>query len=125
MSSTNRRTFLKTTAAAGAAALTLPAVHAAGSDTLKLGIVGVGGRGSSAVGDSMHADPNVTLVAACDVFKDRLESGVRSLKQAFGDRVAIPADRMHTGFDGYKAVIDSDVDVVILATSPGFRPLHF
>jgi predicted dehydrogenase len=125
MSRTTRRAFLKTTAAAGAAAFTVPAVHAAGSDVLKLGIVGVGGRGSGAVGDAMHADPNVKLVAACDIFEDRLKKGVENLKQAFGDRVSIPSDRMYTDFDGYKGVIDSDVDVVILATSPGFRPIHF
>jgi predicted dehydrogenase len=125
MSRTTRRAFLKTTAAAGAAAFTVPAVHAAGSDVLKLGIVGVGGRGSGAVRDAMTADPNVKLVAACDVFEDRLTKGVENLKQAFGDRVSIPSDRMHFDFDGYKGVIDSDVDVVILATSPGFRPIHF
>lgn len=125
MSSTTRRSFLKTSAAVGAAGFAVPAVHGGGSDTIKLGIVGVGGRGSGAVGDAMAADPNVKLVAACDVFEDRLAQGVANLKQAFGDRVDIPTRRLHTDFDGYKGVIDSDVDVVILATSPGFRPLHF
>ncbi len=125
MSSTTRRTFLKTSAAAGAAALTAPAVHAGGSDVLKIGIVGVGGRGSGAVGNAFDADPNLKLVAACDVFEDRLKDGLKNLKAAYKDRVAVADSRMHTGFDGYKAVIDSDVDVVLLTTTPAFRPIHF
>jgi myo-inositol 2-dehydrogenase / D-chiro-inositol 1-dehydrogenase len=118
---------LKTSAVAGAAALVAPAVHAGGSDILKLGIVGVGGRGSGAVRDAMAADPNVKLVTACDIFEDRLNEGIGNLKlsKGIGERIDIPSNRMHTGFDGYKGVIDSDVDVVILATSPGFRPIHF
>ncbi|MFO0936159.1 MAG: Gfo/Idh/MocA family oxidoreductase [Gemmataceae bacterium] len=123
--SASRRAFLKTSVAAAAASpLIVPTVHAAGSDTLRLGIVGVGGRGSGAVGDAMRADPNTKLVAACDIFEDRLASGLKNLKAAFKDRIDV-GDRQYTGFEGYKQVIDSDVDVVLLTTSPGFRPLHF
>jgi myo-inositol 2-dehydrogenase/D-chiro-inositol 1-dehydrogenase len=122
---TNRRAFLKTAAAsASAVPLIVPAVHAAGSDVLKLGIVGIGGRGSGAVGDAFAADPKTKLVAACDIFEDRLEKGLSNLKQSFKDRVDV-GDRKYSGFDGYKQVIDSDVDVVLLCTTPGFRPLHF
>lgn len=120
-----RRQFLKASAVTAAAApLMAPAVHAAGSDVLKLGIIGVGGRGSGAVADAFKADPKTKLVAACDVFDDRLNSGVSNLKQAFGDRVDCK-DRMFSGFNGYKQVIDSDIDVVLLTSTPGFRPLHF
>ena len=123
--STSRRTFLKSAAATAAATpLLVPSVHAAGTETLKLGIVGIGGRGSGAVGDAFAADPNTKLVAACDIFEDRLKTGLNNLKTAFKDRVDV-GDRQYTGFDGYKQVIDSDVDVVLLTTSPGFRPLHF
>jgi myo-inositol 2-dehydrogenase/D-chiro-inositol 1-dehydrogenase len=122
---TTRRKFLKSAAAATAATpLIVPAVHAAGNDTLKLGIVGVGGRGSQAVGDAFKADPNTKLVAICDIFEDRMKTGLKNLKAAFNDRVDV-GDRQFTGFDGYKQVIDSDVDVVLLTTTPGFRPLHF
>ena len=122
---TTRRKFLKSAAATTCAApLLVPAVHAAGNDILKLGIVGVGGRGSGAVGDAFKADPNTKLVAACDIFEDRLENGITNLKKAFNDRVDV-GDRKFTGFDGYKQLIDSDVDVVLLTTTPGFRPLHF
>jgi predicted dehydrogenase len=120
-----RRNFLTTTAAAAAAApLIAPAVHAAGSDVLKLGIVGVGGRGSGAVADAFKADPKTKLVAACDIFEDRLNDGVKNLKQVYKDRVACDG-KMFTGFDGYKQVIDSDIDVVLLTSTPGFRPIHF
>src|SRR5262245_637805 len=122
---TTRRSFLKTAAATSAASsLIVPAVHAGGSDVLKLGIVGIGGRGRGAGGDAFKADPNTKLVAACDIFEDRLDGGLKNLSKAFPDRVDI-GSRKFTGFDGYKQVIDSDIDVVLLTTTPGFRPLHF
>lgn len=120
----SRRGFLQTSAATAAVgALSAPAVHAAGSDTLKVALVGCGGRGSGAALNALKADPHVMLVAVCDVFEDRAQSGLRSLKAAMPDKVDVPADRVFTGFDGYKAAIDA-CDVAILATSPGFRPLH-
>lgn len=126
-SSNDRRSFLKTSAVA-AAAVTLPyaAVHAKGADeTLKIALIGCGGRGSGAAANALRADPNVKITAACDIFPDRLDASLKNLKQAFGDRIDVTPDRMFSDFDGYKKAIDSGVDVVILATSPGFRPLHF
>jgi myo-inositol 2-dehydrogenase / D-chiro-inositol 1-dehydrogenase len=119
----SRRSFLATGAAATAATVFAPSVHAAGSDTLKIGIVGTGGRGKGAIRDIMIADKNAKLVAMCDIFPDFLESAHAAVKKAYGDRVDVPTERMYTGFDGYKQLIDnSGCDIVFLTTPPGFRP---
>jgi predicted dehydrogenase len=122
----SRRTFLTTTAATAAATLAAPAVHAAGSDTIKIGIVGTGGRGKGAVGDAMKADKNIRLVAACDIFPDFLATAMEQFKKSkFADRVDVPTERQYTGFDGYKQLIDDGgCDVVFLCTPPGFRPMQ-
>jgi predicted dehydrogenase len=129
MSNPSRRSFLKSSAAAAAAgAFAAPAVHAAGGDTLKVALIGCGGRGGGAAVNALHADPNVKLWAACDVFPDRIADKLDELRAVeggrFRDRVDVTPDRCFDGFDGYKHAIDSGADVVILATSPGFRPLH-
>jgi myo-inositol 2-dehydrogenase/D-chiro-inositol 1-dehydrogenase len=121
----SRRSFLKTSAAAAAAgALAVPAVHAAGSDTLKIALVGCGGRGTGAAANALQADPNVKLVALCDAFEDQLQSTLRGLKSKFGDKVDVDPAHCFTGFDGYKGAIEA-ADVVVLGTPPGFRPTHF
>lgn len=118
----SRRTFLATSAVT-AAALATPAVHAAGSDVLKIGLIGCGGRGKGAVKDAFRADPNTKLVALCDIFPDFLENSYNDLKRGHGDLVDVPAERRYSGFDGYKQLIDNaDVDIVFLCTPPGFRP---
>jgi predicted dehydrogenase len=126
---TNRRAFLKTTgtAAAGAALGTLAlgrSVHAAGSDVLRIGLVGCGGRGSGAAANALDADPNSRLVAMADVFADRLESSLAGLRRRYNDRVAVDPDRCFVGFDACERLVASGVDVVILATTPHFRPMH-
>jgi len=128
----SRRDFLKTStlAASGALAANLAFVrsaHAAGSDLLKVGLIGCGGRGSGAAAQALRADANTKLVAMGDAFSDRLENSLQSLSAdpSLAARIDVPAERRFTGFDAYKQVIDSDVDVVLLATSPHFRPLHF
>jgi predicted dehydrogenase len=125
-STASRRTFLQTSAAATAGAVLLNAgpVHAAGSDTLRVGLVGCGGRGSGAARDALNADKNTKLVAMCDVFDDRLTGSLNSLKETYGDRIDVPKERQFTGLDGYKQLIDSGVDVVLLCTTPAFRPQH-
>lgn len=124
-----RRTFLKTAAAgAGLAAMAIPKmVHAAGADeTLRVGLVGCGGRGSAAAIDALHADQHAKLVAIGDTFEDRAQLALKQIKrdEKVGDRCAVPPDNIFSGFDAYKQVVDSGVDVVILATPPHFRPLH-
>jgi predicted dehydrogenase len=121
----SRRGFLKTSAAAAVAgSLTMPAVHAAGGDTLKIALIGCGGRGSGAAANALQADKNVKLVAMCDVFEDQLQSSLKNLKTKFPDKVDVVPDHCFVGFDGYKGAIEA-ADVVVLGTSPGFRPIHF
>lgn len=123
-----RRAFLKSSTTAAGAALVgqlalAPRVFAAGSDVLKVGLVGCGGRGSGAAVDALQADPNVKLTAMGDAFADKLEGSLGRLREsAVADKVAVDSDRKFVGFDAYKQVIDSGIDVVILATPPQFRP---
>jgi len=130
-SAPSRRDFMKTTGLAAAAAavpLSVPAgVHAAGSDVLKIGLVGCGGRGTGAAAQALRADPNVRLVAMGDAFPDALSTSLANLKKLgdCADRVDVPAERQFTGFDNYKQVCDADIDVVLLASPPHFRPDHF
>ena len=127
----SRRTFLMQSAASVAAVTaTLPAnvlasAHVAGSDILKVGLVGCGGRGTGAAEQALTADKNVRLVAMGEAFQDRLDESYSTLKgSAVGDRVDVPPERRYSGFNAYKQVIDQ-VDVVLLATPPGFRPQHY
>jgi predicted dehydrogenase len=124
-----RRQFLGATAATAASGLIVPrafgAVHGGGSDKLRIGLVGCGGRGKGAVRDAMTAGKDVELVAMGDAFADNTEAAYNELSQAMGDRVKVPQERRFSGFDAYKSVIESDCDMVILATPPGFRPQHF
>jgi len=127
-SSASRRTFLKGSAAAAAASgLTLAAsapVHAAGSDTFKVGLVGCGGRGTGAAVQALKADKGTRLVALADAFEDRLAASRKFLVNSeVADRVDVPDERCYTGFDAYQGVI-ADSDVVLLATPPYFRPQH-
>ena len=125
----SRRTFLQSgTAMLGAAATgVLPlsrAAHAAGTDTLKIGLVGCGGRGTGAAANALNADRNTQLVAVADVFSDRLDGSVQLLQKRFPDRIAIGRDHRFVGFDACRDLIDTEVDVVLLATPPHFRPAH-
>lgn len=126
-----RRDFLKTgTAAVVGGALASQAslgfgAFAGGSDVLKIGLIGCGGRGSGAAANALEADPNVKLVALGDLFEDRLKSSLNNLQNSqFKDRVDVAADRQFTGWDAYKRVLETDVDIVLLATPPNFRPEH-
>lgn len=121
-----RREFLK--ASAGVAALaTLPVelfAHAQGSDKLRVGLIGCGGRGTGAAIDCIDAHPSVELYAMGDVFEDRLNASLKALEEEKKDRLNI-GDRKFVGLDAYKGVISSGVDLVLLCTPPAFRPIHF
>jgi myo-inositol 2-dehydrogenase / D-chiro-inositol 1-dehydrogenase len=137
--STSRRSFLRTSSllmAGGAVAggLSLArAAHAFGSDEIKIGLIGCGSRGAGAVVQALntssneHLAPNgpIKLVAMGDVFKDRLRSAYRSIKGKHAAAVDVPPERQFAGFDAYQRVIDCELDLVILAAPPGFRPQHF
>lgn len=128
---TSRRSFLKTSSAAVVGGSLLgslgPArmVHASDDETLKIGLVGCGGRGKGAVLNAADADPNVKLVAMCDVFADRLEIAKKPLQDRLGDRFAVDDDHCFSDFDGYKRLLETDIDVVFLCTTPHFRPEQF
>ncbi len=101
------------------------AAHAAGSDIIRIGLIGCGGRGTGAAGQALRADPNVKLVAMGDAFADRLDNSLKSLQtqKEVADKIDVPKEHRFVGFDAFKKVIDR-VDVVLLATPPGFRPIH-
>ncbi len=123
-----RRDFIRGGAAAGGAALVValrpPAVHAAGSDEIRIGLVGCGGRGRGAAADAVKSSPGVRVVAIGDAFADRVSEARERLKE-LGDAGAVPDQRAFVGLDAYERVIAApEVNYVILATPPGFRPLH-
>jgi predicted dehydrogenase len=126
--SASRRDFLKSSAVVATGTVlgqlgSVPNAYAAGDDVIKVGLVGCGGRGTGAAEQSITSSTNVKLHAMGDLFKDHLDGSLDKLKQ-FGDRVDVADDRKFVGLDAYKKVIDSGVDLVILATPPGFRPAH-
>jgi len=130
----SRRDFLKSTSTAAAAgalasAVSFPTILRAqnAGDKLKLGWIGCGGRGTGAANQALKADSNVELWAVGEVFRDKIDSGLESLSAQFKDnpeKINVSEERKFVGLDAYQRVIDSGVDVVILTTSPGFRPLH-
>jgi myo-inositol 2-dehydrogenase/D-chiro-inositol 1-dehydrogenase len=132
---TSRRSFLETSAVAGGAAMLgslslARSVHAAGSDVMKVCLVGCGGRGNGAVRDHLRAASEagvkVQVIAVADAFEDRARGTAENLRKEFGkDVVDLPDDRVFIGLDAYKKAIDCGVDLVINASPPGFRPFQF
>ena len=126
-----RRGFLKST---GAALIGSTLVHHTGfatqsaltgtSNILKVGLIGCGGRGAGAAVQALQADRNVVLTAMADVFPDRLDESYKELVAQFPGKVKVDKANMFVGFDAYRKVIESGVDVVLLATPPAFRPDH-
>lgn len=121
-----RRDFLRVATATTAAATLLPTpfVHGGGSDLLRVGLVGCGGRGTGAASQALQADENVRLTAMADLFEDRLQLSLASLRKIDGvsPRVDVAADQQFVGFDACDRLLQTDVDVVLLATPPHFRP---
>jgi len=141
MSDPTRRDFLAATAAVGAASLIAPngfgaweSLQAASSGkTINIGLIGAGGRGSGAANDSLSINPNVRIVAIADIDAEKAKGVRDALAEAHNmkdgkqvaSRVDVPDDRIFGGLDGYQKVLDlKDVDLVILATAPGFRHVH-
>jgi len=129
---TSRREFLKVSStAAFAGAMVAPQVlipkarAASPGETLKVGLVGCGGRGTGAAAQALKADASVQLVAVGDVFERAVNSSVKAVAaEAGADKVKVTPENMFVGLDAYQKVIASGVDVVLLATPPGFRPVH-
>jgi myo-inositol 2-dehydrogenase/D-chiro-inositol 1-dehydrogenase len=129
----SRRDFLKrsTVAVAGTAlagGLSLArSAHAAGSDVIKIALVGCGGRGTGAATEALKnkANPNVKLVAVADAFRDRVDACLRAVQAECKDKVDVPEERKFTGLDCHEKALACDVNMVLLCTPPGFRPLQF
>ena len=131
-SPTSRREFIKQTGTVAAvsalAGLVLPHVHAAESNLIQIALVGCGGRGTGAAVDALSVKNGpVKLVAMADVFEAQLNRSFNSLKQALSADVDVPSERQFIGFDAYKKAMDAlrPGDIVILATPPAFRWVHF
>ena len=133
--SPGRRTFVKKSALLGGTLAASPLLSSAGyftgvDDTIRVALVGCGGRGTGAAMQALKARTNVKLVAMADAFKDRLEGSYKTLtgedaeEANVKDRVTVDEANKFVGFDAYKKAIPL-ADVVILATPPGFRPIHF
>ncbi|NLI99653.1 MAG: Gfo/Idh/MocA family oxidoreductase [Bacteroidales bacterium] len=94
------------------------------SNTLRVGLIGCGGRGTGAAEEALNADPNVVLYAMADAFSDRLESSYNSLKGKLNDKVQVSDNNKFVGLDAYQRLLETDVDVVLLAAPSAFRPQH-
>ncbi len=105
--------------------VTIPVLHDTAPDgpVLKAGLVGCGGRGTGAAIQYLNAGPNLQLVAMGDVFQDRIDGSHKKINEA--TQATVPEGQRFVGFDAYRKVIDSGVDVVLIATPPHFRPEHF
>jgi predicted dehydrogenase len=127
----SRRQFIRNSAAAVGTVgamnlLAARSVHAAGSDVIRFGLVGCGGRGTGAAENALNADPNNKLVALADVFPDQAKNAQKHFKQRDAARATVADDHCFHGWDAYKQLIDSsDVDVVLFATPPHFRPAQY
>jgi predicted dehydrogenase len=125
----SRRGFLKASSAlavGGALSHTTP-VHAAGSDEIKIALIGCGGRGMSAAVQAIRnaAGARVKLVALADAFQDRVDSAHKIISGQAPDQVDVPAERRFVGLDAYQKATDCGVDMVLLCGPPGFRPAQF
>ncbi len=126
---TNKASGNTTAAAGGLAALSLAGgtinlAHGASSGAIKIGLIGCGGRGTGAVGDSMKADPGIEVIAVCDAFTWRAEKAAKSFKNKYKDRCKIDKDHIFAGYEAYKEIVKTDADIILMATPPGFRPFH-
>lgn len=141
MSKSNRRDFLKASAAAAGVAASIGGASAfvAGNDTIKVGLIGCGGRGTGAVRDILEAEekinganPKVEITAVADVFKHKAEGAAKAFKsdnpkssyRKYVNQIKVTPETTFDGLDAYEKLLNSGVDLVILATPPGFRPYH-
>jgi len=130
LANSGRRKFLKTTSAVAATGLVGANLlkGAEGGDTIRVGLIGCGGRGTGAAEQALKADPNCVLYAVGDAFSTQIDKSLKNLSNQFSnapERIDVPTERRFVGMDAFREVIASDVDVVLLTTPPGFRPQHF
>ncbi len=132
--SSSRRDFLKRSAAVASAAAVLQSgiartAHAAGSDLLKIALIGCGGRGTGAANDCLSAakilGQPIKLIAVADAFEDRARNSLEKLNKQWAAEIDVPNERVFVGLDAYQKALDCGIDMVLMATPPGFRPLHY
>lgn len=132
--SSSRREFLKRSAVAAGAVASLHSglsrsVHAAGSDLLKIALIGCGGRGTGAANDCLNAakilNQPMKLIAVADAFEDRTRGSLGHLRKAWPDQVDVPPERVFVGLDAYQKAIDCGADLVVMGSPPGFRPEQY
>ncbi|MEM1355576.1 MAG: Gfo/Idh/MocA family oxidoreductase [Planctomycetota bacterium] len=128
--SQTRRQFLKTSGAAvgGAVAISsfsTSSAYAQGSDTIRVALVGCGGRGTGAVSQIFRTQGNTQLVAVADALENKANGAVNTLRNAAANKVAVTPETTFVGMDAYKKAIDTDCDLVVIATPPGFKPPQF
>jgi len=127
----SRREFLKGSTAMLAGATSAGGLniartaHAAGDEKLRIALIGCGGRGTGAAANCLDVRKDIRLVAMADAFEDRLRGSLARLRRSHGEQVDVPEDRIFVGFDAYRKAIGSDVDLVLLVTPPGFRPVQY
>jgi hypothetical protein len=126
MKKVSRRDFIKTTGAVGTAALLSGSgrMFAAGSDKIRLGLIGCGGRGTYDTTNCLNSAENVELVAMGDLFKDRLDNCRKRLTDKLGEKVKVTNDTCFVGWNAHNKVLGCDLDLVILTEPPQFRPAH-
>ena len=126
----SRRQFLTQASAAAVGTTlashfsTLPGAYAAGTDEIRVGLIGCGGRGTGAAMNCLNSAEGVKLIAMADAFQDRLDTSRKILNERGGAKVDIKDDHTFVGLDAYEKLLKTDVNYVILATPPGFRPIH-
>ncbi|MET0290237.1 MAG: Gfo/Idh/MocA family oxidoreductase [Pseudoxanthomonas sp.] len=127
ISALSRRDFLRTTASAavaGSLAARFGTAYAAGSDEIRVGLIGAGGRGTGALRNVLEAAPGVRVVSIGDVFQDQIDASLKQINAKLAKPIKVPKERQFSGLDAYQQVLKQDINYVILATPPGFRPQH-
>lgn len=120
----SRRDFLAGSAALGATAMVPNFAFGQTRETMKVGLIGCGGRGRDAAINAIDSSEGVEIVALADAFPDRVQQGADTIKQYREKNFKVPKEQMFVGLDAYKHVLECDVDYVILTTPPAFRPQH-
>jgi len=122
-----RRDFIMTSAAASLAAA-IPGnlgLYAAGSDTIHIGVIGCGGRGTGAAVDAVNSSPGVEILALFDPFQDRIDGSLKTLREKVPAALKVKPERCFSGLDGYQKLLAiKDINYIVTAAPPGFRPVH-
>ena len=121
----SRRDFIKASAASVAGLGLASRAYAAGSDTIRVGLIGCGGQGTRDLISCVRSSPGVEIVAMGDLFKDHLQQSLAKLKEEVPTAVKVQPDKQFVGFDAHRRVVQCDLDMVLLTAPPHWRAEHF